>query len=166
MSALAMFGQPWADFYNASVLAQNAILFLHFGALLVAGGFAVAADRWVLRAGRLDENARNALLEQLAALHRPVIIGLILLIITGSAMALADAEALLTSRVFWLKMACFALLLFNGLTLLRVEKNLRGSYVEDRDFLRDWRKLQWAARRSFSLWMLTLLLGTLLGTSA
>jgi hypothetical protein len=157
--------QPWAQFYNDSSAAQNGILFLHFGALLVAGGYAVAADRWVLRAGHLDAGARSALLEQLSHLHRPVLVGLFLLIVTGSAMALADAEALLASPVFWLKMSCFALLLLNGLTLLHAEKKLRRAGKEVARAA-DWRLLQWGARRSFALWMLTLLLGTLLGTAA
>ncbi len=158
--------QPWAHFYNDSSAAQKGVLFLHFGALLAAGGYAVAADRWVLRAGRLDEGARSALLDQLVTLHRPVLIGLSLLIVTGSAMALADAEALLTSPVFWLKMSCFALLLLNGLTLLRAEKKLRRAPLGNTRFTAEWRKLQWAARRSSSLWLLTLLLGTLLGTAS
>ncbi|MGH7471920.1 MAG: hypothetical protein ACRENP_28550 [Longimicrobiales bacterium] len=157
--------QPWAQFYNDSSATQNGILFLHFGALLVAGGYAVAADRWVLRAGGMDESARSALLDQLTTLHRPVVIGLFLLIVTGSAMALADAEALLASPVFWLKMSCFGLLLLNGLTLLHAEKKLRRRSMGMRSTAA-WRKLQWGARRSFALWMLTLLLGTLLGTVA
>ena len=155
----------WADFYNDSTVLQSGVLFLHFGALLVAGGFAVAADRWVLRAGRMHEGARVLLLDQLGALHRPVLIGMILLILTGSAMALADAEALLSAPMFWLKMSCFALLLINGLTLLRAERKLLRVPLGNTRAAADWRALQWAARRSVSLWLLTLLLGTLLGTT-
>src|SRR5262245_46985706 len=116
LEAMVSVVQPWAHFYNDSSAAQSGILFLHFGALLIAGGYAVAADRWVLRAGRMDDTARKALLEQLTALHKPVVIGLFLLIVTGTAMALADAETMFTSSVFWLKMGCFAALLLNGAT--------------------------------------------------
>jgi hypothetical protein len=156
--------QPWADFYNESTVAQSGILFLHFGALLVAGGFAIAADAWVLRTQRMDGRARSTLLHQLATLHRPVLIGLALLIVTGSAMALADAHALFSAPVFWLKMSCFALLLLNGLALLRAEAKLRRAPAQNVRINGEWRNLQWAARRSVGLWMLTLLLGTLLGT--
>ena len=166
LEAMVSVVQPWAHFYNDSSAAQTGILFLHFGALLIAGGFAVAADRWVLRAGQLDDSARSVLLDQLGTLHKPVVIGLVLLIITGSAMALADAETMLGSPVFWLKMGCFTLLLLNGFALLRAESRLRVQSVQAPGFGNDWRKLQWAARRSFSLWLVTLLLGTLLSSAA
>jgi hypothetical protein len=114
----------------------------------------------------MDDPARKALLEQLTALHKPVVFGLLLLIVTGSAMALADAETMLTSSVFWLKMSCFAALLLNGATLLRAENRLRASSATSAATYGDWRRLKWAARRSFSLWMLTLLLGTLLSSAS
>ena len=164
LAAIVSLAQRWAHFYNYSSVAQIAVLFLHFGALLLAGGYAVAADRWVLRGGRLDAAPRALLLNELTALHRPVVLGLVVLILTGTAMALADAEALLRAPVFWLKMACFALLLLNGVTLLRAHRKLQGVPRLDTRFAPEWRNLQWAARRSVSLWLLTLLLGTLLGT--
>ena len=166
LAAIASLAQPWADFYNDSTVAQTGVLFLHFGALLVAGGYAIAADRWVLRGGRLDAGPRALLLNELTALHRPVVIGLAVLILTGTSMALADAEALLSAPMFWSKMGCFALLLLNGVTLLRAQKKLRGVPRVDTRFAPEWRSLQWAARRSVSLWLLTLLLGTLVGSTA
>jgi hypothetical protein len=165
LATIATLAQPWADFYNDSSAAQTGVLFLHFGALLVAGGYAIAADRWVLRGGRLDAGPRALLLDELAALHRPVIIGLALLVLTGIAMALADAEALLSAPLFWLKMGGFALLLLNGVTLLRARRKVQDVPRVDTRFAPEWRSLQWAARRSVSLWLLTLLLGTLVGST-
>ena len=165
LASIVSLAQPWADYYNDSSFAQSGVLFLHFGALLIAGGFAIAADRWVLRAGA-DAGARALLLDQLATLHGPMIIGLVVLIMTGSAMALADAEALLSAPVFWWKMGCFALLLLNGVTLLLAEVKLRRVPCGDMCSAPEWRSLEWGARRSISLWLLTLLLGTLLGSAA
>jgi hypothetical protein len=166
LASIASLAQPWSDFYNDSGFAQSGVLFLHFGALLIAGGYAIAADRWVLQAGRLDTGGRAVLLDQVTTLHLPVIAGLFVLILTGVAMALADAEALLSAPVFWLKMGCFALLLLNGVTLLRAQRKLQLVPAGDIRFTPAWRSLQWAARVSVSLWLTTLLLGTLLGSTS
>ena len=166
LASIVSLAQPWADYYNDSGFAQTGVLFLHFSALLVAGGYAIAADRWVLQAGRLDAGGRAVLLDQVTALHLPVILGLFVLILTGIAMALGDAEAVLSAPVFWLKMGCFVLLLLNGVTLLRAQKKLQLVPAGDIRFTPAWHRLQWAARLSVSLWLTTLLLGTLLGSAA
>ena len=166
LASIVALVQPWADYYDNSSVAQSGVLFLHFSALLVAGGYALAADRWVLRARDLDAGAQSLLLEQLEGLHLPVIIGLVVMVLTGAAMALADADTLLKEPVFWLKLSCFALLLLNGATLLRAENKLQAVPAGDTRFAPEWRSLKWAARRSVSLWLLTLLLGTLLGSTA
>jgi hypothetical protein len=165
LASIVSLAQPWADYYNHSSFAQTSVLFLHFSALLIAGGYALAADRWVLRAS-YDTGARAMLLDQLTALHLPVIIGLFVLIMTGTAMALADAEALFSARAFWWKLSSFALLLINGMTLLHAELKLRRVPSGDLCSAPEWRSLQWGARRSVSLWLLTLLLGTLVGNAA
>src|SRR5512147_2204350 len=102
---------PWGKLYNDSTTLQTTMTFLHFGALLFAGGFAVASDRWVLRAARARHQNQDVVLTELAQIHTPVIAGIGLLVVTGLAMALADAHTLLTSPVFWIKMGFFLLLL-------------------------------------------------------
>jgi predicted tellurium resistance membrane protein TerC len=144
---------------------QTGMTFLHFGALLFAGGYAVASDRWVLRSQRAAALHQNVVLDELADIHRPVVIGIAVLVATGLAMALADADTLLVSRVFWIKMGCFALLLVNGLTLRNAESHLRAVELHAPEAARWWKRLRGSALRSISLWLLTVLLGTLL-TSA
>jgi len=39
--------KPWADFYGHSKVAATIVTFLHVGPLLIGGGFAVAADRFL-----------------------------------------------------------------------------------------------------------------------
>lgn len=156
---------PWGHVYNDSTALQTTMTFLHFGALLFAGGFAVASDRWVLRAARAAAQQQDVVLDELAQIHRPVIIGIAVLVATGLAMALADANTLLTSSVFWIKMGCFALLLLNGLLLRSAESHLRATNEDPSYAARWWKSLRGSALRSMSLWLLTVLLGTLL-TSA
>ncbi len=175
--------KPWANLYNDSTLLQTGLLFVHFAGLLTAGGFAVATDRLALRISRREGGDRRLLLRELGEVHRPVMIGLAVVTLTGIAMALGDAEFLLASPIFWLKMSAFALLLVNGLFMMKAERRLRGWSEADgsgeagsRDGYLSlqvadpvlpnppgaWRNLRWAAVRSMSLWGLTLLLGTAL----
>ena len=127
LEPLANAAQPWADLYGDSTLLQTGILFVHFAGLLVAGGFAVASDRLALRVGLEDGPGRETVLRELHAVHRPVLIGLVVVTLTGIAMALADARYLLTSLVFWLKMGAFGALLVNGLFMMQAERRLRGA---------------------------------------
>lgn len=157
---------PWGHVYNDSSVLQGGMLFLHFGALLFAGGYAVASDRWVLRARQAAAHQQHVVLDELAEIHRPVVVGLAVLVATGLAMALADVDTLLTSPVFWIKMGCFALLLINGLMLRRAESHLRAVNLHaPEQAARWWKSLRGSALRSMSLWLITVLLGTLL-TSA
>jgi uncharacterized membrane protein len=186
VETLAGLARPWADFYGDSSLAQSAVAFLHFGGLVTAGGLAFAADRAALRAWRRPDEERRRYLRELAATHRPVLIGLAVVVLSGLAMLLADVEALLPSPVFWMKMGAFALLLLNGLTIRRAERMLSAPAPEpaagaageepDRDAPprpqrradpeAPWRSLRRAALRSAGLWLTVLLLGTLLTSAA
>jgi hypothetical protein len=175
---------PWADLYGGSTAVQSTVTFLHFAGLLTAGGFALAADRGVLRHARRPLAERTAFLRELAATHRVVIAGLAVVVASGLLMLAADVEALLPSPVFWAKMGAFALLLLNGLWLRRAEHE--ASAVETRassagpvsedapadaasgaeprpdEDERRWRALRAASLRSAGLWFAVLFLGTLL----
>lgn len=187
LNALADLLQPWSDLYNGSVAVENVVMFGHLAGILVAGGFAVATDRAVLRAKGATAAARSHLLGELHHIHRPVIIGLAVVILTGIAMLLSDVRTFLPSWVFWLKMGLFALLLANGLVLERAGSRLSsveaaragptdperptdpeqpvdgGGPDDGQDGLRSgWRRLRNASIRSGGLWVLTLLFGVLL----
>ncbi len=179
IQAAAGLAAPWADLYGGSTAAQSAVTFLHFAGLLTAGGFALAADRGVLRHARRPLPERTAFLRELAATHRVVIAGLAVVVASGLLMLAADVEALLPSPVFWAKMGAFALLLLNGLWLRRAEQAAATaeagptpddappdapSAAEPRpdEDERRWRALRSASLRSAGLWFAVLFLGTLL----
>lgn len=152
--------RPWAELYADSSLVKAVVVFLHLGGMLAAGGFALAADRATLRLGRLTEDQRLVFIRELGELHRPVLIGLGVVMATGAAMLLADLETLLASWVFWVKMGAFALLLLNGLTLRGAERRCGGG-----DGGPAWRSLRRAALRSAGLWFVVLFLGSMLASA-
>lgn len=158
VAGLASLVQPWSDLYAASVPVETGVTFLHFAGLLVAGGFALAFDRGALRATSADAAGRSVYLEELRAVHRPVLIGIGVVVLSGIAMLLADVEVLLVSWAFWLKMGFFVALLWNGVGLRRTERRIEA----EGDASPAWRALRRGAVRSMSLWVATLLVGTLL----
>ncbi|HET6231055.1 MAG TPA: hypothetical protein VFE05_13360, partial [Longimicrobiaceae bacterium] len=105
---------------------------------------------------------RGMALRELGSIHRPVVTGLVLVVLTGVLMLLSDVESLLPSPVYWAKMGAFVLLLVNGLMMQRAESRLSagGPGAED------WGSLRGAAWRSAFLWFATLLLGTILPLAA
>lgn len=157
LQTLASALQPWSDLYNGSVAVSDVVTFVHLAGIFVAGGFAVATDRAVLRAGHVDAD-RSYVLKELHHVHRPVIIGLILVTLTGVAMLLSDVRTFLPSLVFWVKMGLILALLLNGWVLERVGRRLLDDPWEGSG----WRRLRNASLRSGGLWVLTLLFGVLL----
>lgn len=155
---LAQAVAPWADFYNASAVAQSAVNFGHFGGMMTAGGFALAADRATLRAARAGaDQARQ--LHELAAIH-PIVVGALgVTALSGLLMFAADLESLVTLPAFWLKMSLVALLLANGYTMLRAERSLERGDPAD---ARGWRRLRRASIGSLVLWFAVVLAGSVL----
>ena len=185
METAAALAQPWADLYGSSAAVQSAVTFFHFGGLLAAGGFALAADRGVLRHARRPGVERMAFLRELAATHRVVIAGLAAVVASGLLLLGADVEALLPSPVFWAKMGAFVLLLLNGLSLRRAEHAVSaaefgdpadpadpapgaspGEGADPGEGERRWGALRAASLRSAGLWFAVLFLGTLLTAAA
>ncbi len=153
--------QPWADLYGRSPWVSTGVQFLHLTGLLVAGGFALAFDRATLRLGAATTGNRSSFLEELSAVHGPVILGLGVVVITGVALLLADVDALLPSRVFWMKMGVFALLLLNGISI----RHAGGRLSLDAGDPRRWRALRRGSLRSVVLWISLVFLGVLLTTA-
>ncbi|MDB4878180.1 MAG: hypothetical protein JWM41_4626 [Gemmatimonadetes bacterium] len=141
--------KPWADFYSHSKLAATIVQFLHIGGLVLAGGLAIASDRATFRALRLPVAAREGPLLELASVHRWVITGLTVIVVSGLAFLTADIETFFGSWIFWTKMALVVLLLINGLMMTRAEETLRRDAGEDS---RGWRSLRRTAKWSLALW--------------
>ena len=120
--ALARPFESWNSLYSHSKVISTTVTTIHVGAMFLGGGLAVAADRTTLRvaASRPEERARQ--LGEVADVHRPVLIGIVVLFITGIAMMLADLENFLTSPVFWTKIVLVTLLLINGALLQRTDR--------------------------------------------
>lgn len=153
--------KPWADLYNGSTPLQVAVTYTHLGAMLLAGGFAIAADRATLRLRAAPPVVRLYHLKELASLHRPVLIGLALSAVSGLLLFGADVPTYGPSIVFWGKMGLIALLLANGARIVRVERRIRSGDPSD-DAL--WRPLRSGAVASITLWLLVALAGAILPT--
>ena len=132
VEALARALSPWQSAYSDSKVISTAVVTVHTVALLFGGGLAVAADRATLRAlraarvgGAEAAAEERRLLAELGAVHRPVVVALALLVVSGVLLAAADVKTYALSWVFWLKIGLFALLLANGLVLERAEAWLR-----------------------------------------
>src|SRR4051812_37051005 len=141
--------KPWNDFYSHSKVTEAAVVFLHIGGLLLAGGLAIGADRGTLRALRLGVDSRVQPMKELAAVHRWVITGLAIIVLSGLALLASDIETFFGSWIFWLKMALVASLLVNGLMMTRTETSLAGDSSETSPH---WRTLRRTAVTSLTLW--------------
>jgi hypothetical protein len=155
--------KPWNDFYSHSKVTETAIVFLHTGGLLLAGGLAISADRSTLRALRLAADTRVQPMKELAAVHRWVITGLVIVIVSGFVLLASDIETFFGSWIFWVKMALVTYLLINGLIMTRTEGSLTGDSTEASPH---WRSLRRTAVTSLSLWFTITLLGVALANIA
>lgn len=162
---------PWNSLYSGSKAIATGVTSIHILALLFGGGLALAADRTTLRALKRPESERLDQLRELRAVHRPVVIALTLLFISGFAMAAADVETYATSWYFWVKMGLVALLMANGYYLLSVERRLNvvaATEVPPETVVSPglWRHLKRASMASLTLWALTALAGAVLTGAA
>jgi Family of unknown function (DUF6644) len=157
--ALIQLFKPWSDFYGHSKLAATVVQFLHIGGLLLAGGLAIAADRGTLRALRLAAAERHGHLRELAAVHRWVLTGLIVVVISGIALVTADLETFFESGLYWTKMALVAVLLVNGYVMTRAEHALRQNAADDAP---QWKTLHRVAVSSLTLWLVIAAFGVAL----
>ena len=155
--------QPWNDFYSHSKTAATIVVFLHVGGLLLAGGFAIAADRATIRSMGTSAIARVAQLKELGAIHRWVITGLVLVVLSGVALLASDFETFWGSWIFWLKMGLVAVLLLNGLRMTRIESALELDPTETSP---KWRDLHRTAVASLALWFVTTFVGVALANFA
>lgn len=148
----------WAHLYSDHKAVSEAVNFVHFGGVLLAGGLAVAADRATLRLSRahLDGGTSSWALTEIAGVHRLVLGGLGIVLITGLLQTFADLDTYLTSVVFWSKMALVLVLLGNGWIRLRAENAVRAG---DRG---GWPAYRRTSVASLMLWFTLVLFGTIL----
>jgi uncharacterized membrane protein len=157
--ALAHLAAPWAKRYSHSKVVSTIVVFLHIAPLVVGGGIAIALDRSTLRLRHDEPGARARHLAELGSVHRLVITGLAVSIISGIGLLAADLDTFLGSWVFWLKMALVALLLVNGLMMTRLETRLGAPSGGTEE---QWGRLRVVAITSLSLWLVTTFLGVVL----
>jgi hypothetical protein len=159
--SLAQTFAPWQSLYADSKPVAAAVNAVHLIGLLFGGGLAVAADRTTLRALRGSPSDRTRALAELGSVHRPVLLALALLFVSGVGLAAADIETFATSPIFLMKLGIVMLLLVNGLVLALTEGALRRDPSEaERDSL--WRRLRTTTYLSLTLWTGTVLMGTVL----
>jgi uncharacterized membrane protein len=154
--ALVKLFKPWNDFYGDSKLAETIVMFAHIGGLVLAGGIAVATDRLTLRAKAWTDSDRQRHLVELGALHRTVIAGLVIIVLSGLAMLFSDLETFWASWIFWAKMLLIVLLLLNGGQMVGIEKKLATDSAATSPY---WARLRRSAAISMTLWFTVTLAG-------
>jgi hypothetical protein len=148
--------ETWASFYANHPAIRTVVEFLHVGGLLGSGGCAIAADRTALLSIRQPMDTRIEQLQMLRGTHRIVLVGLVLVIVSGLLLFAADTDSFLHSRIFWTKMVLFGLLLVNGSLLVRAERLAESGQP------RGWDRLIVTSIASIALWFLTTLAGAAL----
>jgi len=167
VTQLASFFDGWQTLFSDSKLVSTSVTTVHILALLFGGGLAIAADRTTLRLLREGPADRSRHLAELRATHRPVLIALTALVISGIALATSDIKTFLPSPVFWLKIGCVFLLLVNGVLLERTETALRREdnasvATSPQKHSRLWNRLKVSAILSIALWTATAIVGVTL----
>jgi hypothetical protein len=152
---------PWQSAYSDSTVISTTVTALHLIGMLIGGGLAIAADRATLRIADELPGERERHLGELNAIHRPVLLSLTLLFVTGVAMVTSDITTFLRSPVLWVKLGLVALLVFNGVMLERTETRLRSGADPSL-----WGRLRVSAVCSIGLWVATLVVGTILVSAA
>ncbi len=161
LKSIEEFFAPWQSLYSDSAWLPTVVTALHLIGMLVGGGLAIAADRATLRITQEQPGERERHLGELNAIHRPVLIAMALLFLTGVLMVASDVATFLGSPILWIKLGLVTLLVLNGVILERTETSLRRGNEKA-----SWGKLRIAALCSIGLWIATLVAGTVLVNAA
>lgn len=121
-ASLANVLQWWSAYFGDHHVVSVGTRFLHLAGIVVGGGTAIAADAEALRARAHWEQRRAEVVAAMAEAHWVVVPAVALVVLTGTLMAAADFDTFLHSRLFWAKMALFAVLLANGAGLVTAER--------------------------------------------
>ena len=115
---------PWHHLFDHSRPVEMATVGTHVLSMLVAGGLAIAHDRGTLRASGFSDLIRGHHLDELRAVHRPVVIALGICMASGLALFGSDVATYAVSPTFWIKLGLIALLLANALVMQSGERTL------------------------------------------
>jgi uncharacterized membrane protein len=152
----------WSAYYADHQMVSLVIRYIHLAALMVGGGTALAIDRVVLASARArTDDRRRAAFMALRGSHRVVVPSLAVVTLSGILMTVADWTTFEVSRLFWIKMVLFLLLVLNGAALVGAER----AFAKSGD-LGLWRRLVAASGVSCVLWLLVLWVGEWLTTAA
>jgi uncharacterized membrane protein len=152
----------WAAFYSDHQMISLTVRYVHLAALMVGGGTALAIDRVVLGTARQrTDDRRHAAMTALNGSHRVVVPALVVVAITGVLMTAADWSTFEASKLFWIKMALFAMLLANGGALVAAERRYADGVVVEK-----WRRVILASGASVLLWLMILWVGEWLTVAA
>ena len=156
MVSVKEIADTWSSIYSNSPAIRSALAFTHIAGLVGGGGCAIAADRTTLQSLRRGAAALEHELHHLHNVHIVVIAGLVMVIGSGLLLTLADLDAYLAARVFWIKMSFVVALLANGLLVVRGGRRTHAGDPRGPALLR------FAAIASLTLWFATTLLGAVL----
>ena len=157
LDQIAHWLSPWNHLFAHSKWVAGTVTGSHIISLMFGGGFAIAADRTTLRVDRADSEARDEQIREIRAVHGPVLVSLVVLVVSGLLLGASDVETFLPSIWFWIKIALVALLMINGSVLTLTERRLgRGLTAAD------WTRLRTCARASIALWTATAVVGIVL----
>ena len=149
--------QPWNHLFAHSKWVAGTVTGAHILFFMFGGGLAIAADRTTLRVDRSDSAARAEQIREIRAVHSPVLVSLVILLVTGVLLGASDVDTFLPSVWFWVKIALVVLLMINGSVLTLTERRL-GQGLTDAD----WARLRTLAWMSIALWTATGIVGIVL----
>lgn len=148
---------PWNHVFAHSKWVAGTVTGSHIISLMFGGGLAIAADRTTLRVDRADSEARDEQIREIRAVHAPVLVSLVVLLVSGVLLGASDVETFLPSIWFWIKIALVALLMINGSVLALTERRLGGGLTDG-----GWTRLRTLAWASIALWTATAVVGIVL----
>ena len=152
----------WSAYYSDHQMVSLVIRYVHLAALMVGGGTALAIDRVVLGTARSRaHDRRHAAFTAMRGSHRIVVPALVIVTASGVLMAAADWSTFVASRLFWIKMILFGLLVLNGMALVAAEQR----YAKNAEVTM-WRRVVIASGASCLLWLLILWIGEWLTVAA
>ncbi len=157
LDQIAHWLRPWNHLYAHSKWVAGTVTGSHIISLMFGGGLAIAADRTTLRVDRADSEARDEQIREIRAVHVPVLVSLVVLLVSGVLLGAADVETFLPSVWFWVKIALVALLVVNGSVLTLTERRLGGELTDA-----GWTRLRTLAWASIVLWTATAVVGIVL----